>query len=65
MDDLLVTHALSPELLRQDDFDRFLEDRRRRMSVLVERAMGKAVSQFIEGGEYDEGFVGYDDEAAS
>ncbi len=43
MNDLLASHALSPELLRADAFDRFLEDRRKRLSRLVEKAMGKPV----------------------
>ena len=43
MNDLLASHALSPELLRADAFDRFIEDRRRRLSRLVEKAMGKPV----------------------
>ena len=45
MDQLLESHALSPELLRNDLFDDFLEDRRRRLSRLVEMAMGKSVVQ--------------------
>ena len=44
MNELLTSHALSPDLLRQDDFDQFLEDRRKRLSILVEKAMGKPVS---------------------
>jgi len=54
MDDLLASHALAPELLRQDAFDEFLEDRRRRLSLLVELAMGKPVVQVPEGGEYED-----------
>ena len=46
MDQLLDSHALSPELLRKDAFDEFLEDRRHRLSRLVERAMGKPVVYF-------------------
>ena len=44
--DLLV--SLSPNLLRRDEFHQFLEDRRGRLSMLVERAMGKPVSQSSE-----------------
>ena len=44
MDDLLASHALSPGLLRTDDFDQFIEDRHRRLLALIERAMGKQVS---------------------
>lgn len=54
MNAILSTHALSPEILRQDVFNEFVEDRRRRLSVLIERAMGKPVSQFLGGGEYEE-----------
>ena len=43
MDELLATHALDPTLLRADDFEAFLEDRRKRLAQLVARAMGKAV----------------------
>lgn len=48
MDVLIASHALSPELLRQDAFDAFIEDRRRRLSDLVERAMGKPVIQITD-----------------
>ena len=51
MDELLASHAISPDLLRQDDFERFLEDRRKRLSGLVEKAMGKPVSQSSESGD--------------
>jgi hypothetical protein len=42
MDALLESHALSPRLLRADDFEGFIEDRRRRLGRLIEKAMGKA-----------------------
>ena len=54
MDALLASHALAPELLRKDAFDDFLADRRRRLGRLVEKAMGKAVVQVAEGGEYED-----------
>jgi hypothetical protein len=44
MNALLSSHALSPELLRQDAFDAFVEDRRMQLSRLVARAMGKPVA---------------------
>lgn len=53
MDELLASHALSPALLRQDDFNGFIEDRRRRLSMLIEQAMGKPVVQGLEQEEYD------------
>ena len=40
-------------LLRSDDFDRFVEDRRRRLVALIERAMGKQVILSEEREEYD------------
>ena len=55
MDELLASHAISPDLLRQDDFERFLEDRRKRLSRLIEQAMGKPVSQSSESGDYEDG----------
>ncbi len=45
MNDLLASHALSPELLRMDQFAEFLQDRRQRLSRLVEKAMGKPVTK--------------------
>jgi len=55
MDRLLASHALSPQLLREDNFNQFIEDRRKRLSRLVEKAMGKPVSQVIERAEYENG----------
>ncbi len=53
MDALLASHALEPALLRSDDFDRFIEDRRRRLVALIERAMGKQVNLVGEKEEYE------------
>lgn len=53
MDALLASHALEPALLRSDDFDRFVEDRRRRLVALIERAMGKQVNLAPETEEYE------------
>ena len=50
----LLIHALAPDLLRRDAFDDFVEDRRRRLSRLVEVAMGKPVVYASEAAEYDE-----------
>ena len=55
MDILLTSHALEPALLRSDDFDRFVEDRRRRLVALIERAMGKQVVLTEETEEYENG----------
>ena len=54
MDELLASHALAPDLLRRDAFDDFAEDRRRRLSRLVEVAMGKPVVHVSETADYDE-----------
>ncbi len=57
MSELMASHSLSPELLLQDAFDQFLEDRRRKLSDLVESAMGKPVTwmaETLEGGYGDE-----------
>ena len=55
MDTLLASHALAPALLRSDDFDRFVEDRRRRLVALIEGAMGKQVVLTEETEEYENG----------
>ena len=52
MDALLSSHALAPDLLRQDAFDLFIEDRRQRLGRLIESAMGKAVVRVPDGGDY-------------
>ncbi len=49
MDRLLASHALSPKLLRSDAFDDFLENRRRCLSGLIEKAMGKKVVVLMSG----------------
>ncbi len=54
MDQLLASHALSPDLLRQDSFDDFVEDRRRRLGRLVEMAMGKPVTHLADADEYED-----------
>lgn len=41
LDEILTSHAIDPEALRADDFDRFFEDRRRRLLDMIESAMGK------------------------
>jgi len=43
MDELLASHALAPDLLRENTFDAFIEDRRKRLSRLIEKAMKKSV----------------------
>ena len=48
MDMLLASHELTPNLLRIDAFDDFLEDRRSRLSRLIEAALGKPVVRLSE-----------------
>lgn len=61
MSEILVSHALDPDLLRADDYEAFIADRRTRLSQLVSAAMGKQISTIPEGGEYvqndEEGLV--------
>lgn len=52
MDELLSSHKLDPALLRTDNFEGFLEDRRGRLSRLISLAMGKPVSTILENGDY-------------
>ena len=54
MNVLLSSHALDPTLLRSDDYENFIEDRRQKLSALIGKAMGKPViSQSRESAEYD------------
>jgi hypothetical protein len=48
MNELLKSHALSPDLMRMDDFNAFIEDRRQRLLKLIEKAMGKKISPMGE-----------------
>lgn len=50
MDDLLASHSLSPSLLREDNFEMFIQDRRKQLIGLIAKAMGKDV---VEQGEYE------------
>lgn len=54
MDRILASHALSPDLLRQDAFDEFIEDRRLRLYRLIEEAMGKELVSEADGGEVED-----------
>lgn len=50
MNELLASHSISPTLLREDDFEEFIADRRNQLIALIAKAMGKAVE---ERGEYE------------
>jgi hypothetical protein len=40
LDECLRSHAIDPDLLRRDDFENFIADRRRRLLALISRATG-------------------------
>jgi hypothetical protein len=42
LDDYLRSHLIEPGILRSDEFERFMEDRQRRLLGLIEQATGKA-----------------------
>ncbi|HTY23274.1 MAG TPA: DUF262 domain-containing protein [Desulfomonilaceae bacterium] len=42
LDAFLTSHLIDPSLLRADNFDAFMEDRQKRLLVLIEQATGKA-----------------------
>jgi hypothetical protein len=44
LDGILRTHAINPELLREDDFDWFIQDRATRLLDLIGGAMGKTIT---------------------
>ena len=55
LDGLLEGHLVPAQRLRADDFDRFFVERRERLCVLVEEAMGKTVQRDVDAGEAEEG----------
>lgn len=57
LDGYLRSHLIDPQLLRQDHFDAFMEDRQKRLLGLIEKAMGKTVyaGREVEEGEEIEG----------
>ncbi|MFP5452404.1 MAG: DUF262 domain-containing protein [Thermoleophilia bacterium] len=50
LDELLEGHLVSAAHLRADDFDAFFADRRERLCLLVESAMGKTVQRDVAAG---------------
>ena len=48
MDIRLESHALNPDLLRSDDYEAFIADRKTRLSKLISDAMGKPVNTSSE-----------------
>lgn len=49
MNKLIISHAADPSFMRADDFEGFISDRSKRLCKLIERAMGKPVSEAAEG----------------
>lgn len=59
LDAYLRSHLIEPELLRADDFDSFMTDRRSKLLALIEKATGKQVYR----GAFEEGEdIGADDD---
>ena len=52
MDKLLASHAISPILMRSDDFEKFITDRSERLGQLIAKSMGKQVSRISDDGDY-------------
>jgi hypothetical protein len=48
MNELLRTHLVSAEFLRNDDYEGFIRDRSKKLSQLIESVIGKAVSEAEE-----------------
>jgi len=48
MNELLISHAAGPAFMRANDFEGFISDRNKRLCKLIERAMGKPVSEATE-----------------
>lgn len=55
LDGLLGSHLVSAAALREDDFAAFFADRRERLCLLIEGAMGKAVPRDVDEGRSTEG----------
>nr|WP_241879538.1 hypothetical protein [Psychrobacter sp. PraFG1]UNK06353.1 hypothetical protein MN210_07425 [Psychrobacter sp. PraFG1] len=41
----MSSHSLSPDLLRNDDFDAFISDRQVQLIELISKAMGKDIQE--------------------
>jgi hypothetical protein len=47
MNEILISHVISPDLLRGDDFDAFYEERERALLDRIEGAMGKPLARDV------------------
>ena len=54
LDELLAAHLINPQLLRNDEFDSFFNERREALCKLVEDAIGKPVQRDISVGIAEE-----------
>lgn len=61
LDALLDAHLIPADLLRTDSFDRFFAERRERLCLLVEAAMGKVVPRDVDEGHATELSEQFDD----
>ena len=52
MDNLLASHAINPILMRNNDFEKFITDRKDRLGQLIAKAMGKQINRIPDDGEY-------------
>jgi hypothetical protein len=53
LDRYVASHLIDPRLLREDNFEAFMEDRQKRLLALIEQAMGKSayIGDVAEEGE--------------
>jgi hypothetical protein len=62
LDDLLMTHCVTPAFLRSNDFDDFFISRREQLCLLVEVAMGKSVPRDVDAGYSQEDSTQFESE---
>lgn len=65
LDSLLETHLVPASLLRSDDFNGYFVERRERLCVLVEKAVGKPVQRDVDEGDSTEGSEQFEKESVS
>ena len=54
MDSILESHYITPDTLRQDDFERFIEARKESLLRIVEQTMGKEIAREAQEEIWDE-----------
>lgn len=58
----LQSHLINPEILWRDDFDQFMEDRQRRLALMIENAIGHSLVS--DGTSDDDEFVELDSDSS-